>query len=173
MYGHCSRPKRERNFMLQFRDLHSRDLLNLTSTQFLDIWQHYDNDGKCPTCVEIVRGIFCCPKNLVTKIFSSFHNKFCRIPDDLMSQISFVCLCCLIFCSLDYKTFIFIIIFVSNCFPFVNEFWRRKENDSLRESLLMSKRFEEENEPESLRSEKEWEWESISVSAFLAFVQLN
>lgn len=34
------------NFMRQFRDKNTRQLKNLTSTQFQEIWGHYDHDGK-------------------------------------------------------------------------------------------------------------------------------
>ncbi len=34
------------NFMRQFRDKNTRQLKNLTSVQFMEVWSHYDNDGK-------------------------------------------------------------------------------------------------------------------------------
>ena len=34
------------NFMRQFRDPTSRELKKLTASQFLDVWSHYDKDGK-------------------------------------------------------------------------------------------------------------------------------
>lgn len=34
------------NFMRQFRDKNTRQLKNLTSTQFMEVWSHYDHDGK-------------------------------------------------------------------------------------------------------------------------------
>jgi hypothetical protein len=34
------------NFMRQFRDKNTRQLKNLTSTQFMEVWSHYDKDGK-------------------------------------------------------------------------------------------------------------------------------
>lgn len=34
------------NYMRQFRDKNTRQLKNLTSTQFMEIWSHYDHDGK-------------------------------------------------------------------------------------------------------------------------------
>ncbi|XP_023210453.1 calbindin-32-like [Centruroides sculpturatus] len=33
------------NFMRQFRDKNTRELKNLTATQFMDVWSHYDKDG--------------------------------------------------------------------------------------------------------------------------------
>ncbi|KAH7638918.1 calbindin-32-like isoform x1 [Dermatophagoides farinae] len=33
------------NFMRQFRDKNTRQLKNLTSTQFMEVWSHYDHDG--------------------------------------------------------------------------------------------------------------------------------
>ncbi|GIX87118.1 putative calbindin-32 [Caerostris extrusa] len=35
------------NFMRQFRDKNTRELKNLTATQFMEVWSHYDRDGKC------------------------------------------------------------------------------------------------------------------------------
>lgn len=34
------------NFMNQFRDTSTKELTNLTSTQFIEVWSHYDKDGK-------------------------------------------------------------------------------------------------------------------------------
>lgn len=34
------------NFMRQFRDKNTRQLKNLTSAQFMEVWSHYDKDGK-------------------------------------------------------------------------------------------------------------------------------
>ncbi|KPM03550.1 hypothetical protein QR98_0019830 [Sarcoptes scabiei] len=33
------------NFMRQFRDKNTRQLKNLTSIQFMEVWSHYDHDG--------------------------------------------------------------------------------------------------------------------------------
>ena len=33
------------NFMRQFRDKNTRQLKNLTSIQFMEVWSHYDKDG--------------------------------------------------------------------------------------------------------------------------------
>ncbi|KAG0415622.1 hypothetical protein HPB47_007238 [Ixodes persulcatus] len=33
------------NFMRQFRDKKTRELKNLTASQFMDVWSHYDKDG--------------------------------------------------------------------------------------------------------------------------------
>ena len=35
------------NFMRQFRDSDSLELKKLSAAQFMDVWEHYDNDGKC------------------------------------------------------------------------------------------------------------------------------
>lgn len=34
------------NFMRQFRDPESRELKKLSANQFMDVWSHYDKDGK-------------------------------------------------------------------------------------------------------------------------------
>ncbi len=34
------------NFMRQFRDPESRELTKLSANQFMDVWSHYDKDGK-------------------------------------------------------------------------------------------------------------------------------
>lgn len=34
------------NFMRQFRDKNTHQLKNLTSMQFMEVWSHYDKDGK-------------------------------------------------------------------------------------------------------------------------------
>ena len=34
------------NFMRQFRDENSRKMKELSSYQFLEVWSHYDSDGK-------------------------------------------------------------------------------------------------------------------------------
>ncbi len=33
------------NFMRQFRDNDSRELKQLTAVQFMEVWDHYDDDG--------------------------------------------------------------------------------------------------------------------------------
>ena len=33
------------NFMRQFRDADSRELKQLTAAQFMEVWDHYDDDG--------------------------------------------------------------------------------------------------------------------------------
>lgn len=33
------------NFMRQFRDKKTRELKNLTASQFMEVWSHYDHDG--------------------------------------------------------------------------------------------------------------------------------
>ena len=34
------------NFMRQFRDDGTREMKKLTSHQFMEVWNHYDNDGR-------------------------------------------------------------------------------------------------------------------------------
>ena len=34
------------NFMRQYRDPESRELRKLSANQFMDVWSHYDCDGK-------------------------------------------------------------------------------------------------------------------------------
>lgn len=34
------------NFMRQFRDPDSRELKKLSANQFMEVWSHYDKDGK-------------------------------------------------------------------------------------------------------------------------------
>lgn len=34
------------NFMRQYRDPHSRELKKLSANQFMEVWSHYDKDGK-------------------------------------------------------------------------------------------------------------------------------
>ncbi len=34
------------NFMRQFRDPNSREVKKLTANQFMEVWNHYDKDGK-------------------------------------------------------------------------------------------------------------------------------
>ncbi|XP_074599575.1 calbindin-32-like isoform X2 [Brevipalpus obovatus] len=38
-------PAKTRNFMSQFRDTKTKELKNLTSAQFMEVWSHYDHDG--------------------------------------------------------------------------------------------------------------------------------
>ena len=33
------------NFLRQFRDVESRELQQLSATQFMEVWEHYDSDG--------------------------------------------------------------------------------------------------------------------------------
>ncbi|CAG4938752.1 unnamed protein product [Colias eurytheme] len=37
---------RASNFMRQFRDPDSRELKKLSANQFMEVWSHYDKDGK-------------------------------------------------------------------------------------------------------------------------------
>lgn len=34
------------NFLRQFRDDESRELQQLSAAQFMEVWEHYDSDGK-------------------------------------------------------------------------------------------------------------------------------
>ena len=36
---------RASNFMRQFRDSESKELKQLTASQFMEVWEHYDDDG--------------------------------------------------------------------------------------------------------------------------------
>lgn len=49
--GQTSKVNVERcqNFMRQFRDPTSREVKKLTANQFMDVWNHYDKDGKIKT----------------------------------------------------------------------------------------------------------------------------
>jgi calretinin len=38
--------ERAQNFMRQYRDPESRELKKLSANQFMDVWSHYDKDGK-------------------------------------------------------------------------------------------------------------------------------
>lgn len=38
--------ERASNFMRQFRDPDSRELKKLSANQFMEVWSHYDGDGK-------------------------------------------------------------------------------------------------------------------------------
>ena len=40
-----SRNRKKENFLRQFRDEQSKELKQLTATQFMEIWSHYDIDG--------------------------------------------------------------------------------------------------------------------------------
>jgi len=39
------RHRKKENFLRQFRDEQSKELKQLTATQFMEIWSHYDIDG--------------------------------------------------------------------------------------------------------------------------------
>ena len=34
------------NFLRQFRDVESREMTRLSAVQFMEVWEHYDSDGK-------------------------------------------------------------------------------------------------------------------------------
>lgn len=38
--------EKAQNFMRQYRDPESRELKKLSANQFMDVWSHYDGDGK-------------------------------------------------------------------------------------------------------------------------------
>ena len=40
------RLKKKENFLRQFRDEQSKEIKQLTAAQFMEIWSHYDIDGK-------------------------------------------------------------------------------------------------------------------------------
>lgn len=40
--------EKAQNFMRQYRDPESRELKKLSANQFMDVWSHYDRDGKLP-----------------------------------------------------------------------------------------------------------------------------
>ena len=44
--GGQNRQKKKENFLRQFRDEQSKELKQLTAAQFIEIWSHYDTDGK-------------------------------------------------------------------------------------------------------------------------------
>ncbi|VDI37123.1 Hypothetical predicted protein, partial [Mytilus galloprovincialis] len=37
--------KKSTNFLRQFRDLKTREFKQITAAQFMDVWNHYDDDG--------------------------------------------------------------------------------------------------------------------------------
>ena len=45
------------NFMSRFRDKDTRVLKNLNSTQFMEVWNNYDRDGKCLRPFFFVQGL--------------------------------------------------------------------------------------------------------------------
>jgi hypothetical protein len=40
------RQRKKENFLRQFRDEESKEIKPLTAAQFMEIWSHYDTDGK-------------------------------------------------------------------------------------------------------------------------------
>ena len=40
------RHRKKENFLRQFRDEQSKEIKQLTAAQFMEIWSHYDTDGK-------------------------------------------------------------------------------------------------------------------------------
>lgn len=54
------RHRKKENFLRQFRDENSKELKQLTAAQFMEIWSHYDTDGKRngsdhPLCMRVSR----------------------------------------------------------------------------------------------------------------------
>ena len=43
------RNRKKENFLRQFRDEKSKEIKQLTAAQFMEIWSHYDTDGKKTT----------------------------------------------------------------------------------------------------------------------------
>lgn len=44
------------NFMRQFRDPDSRELKKLSANQFMEVWSHYDKDGKgCASYIMLLK----------------------------------------------------------------------------------------------------------------------
>ena len=43
--GDC-KSKACNNFLRQFRDKDTNELKKFTATQFMDVWNHYDDDGR-------------------------------------------------------------------------------------------------------------------------------
>ena len=43
----------QHNFLKQFRDENSRQFRKFTAMQFMDVWNHYDQDGMCQGGYEI------------------------------------------------------------------------------------------------------------------------
>lgn len=41
-----ARSRKKENFLRQFRDEKSKEIKQLTAAQFMEIWSHYDIDGK-------------------------------------------------------------------------------------------------------------------------------
>lgn len=39
--------EKAQNFMRQYRDPESCELRKLSANQFMDVWSHYDSDGRC------------------------------------------------------------------------------------------------------------------------------
>jgi len=36
----------QKNFLRQFRDKETREFKRITASQFMEVWNHYDSDGK-------------------------------------------------------------------------------------------------------------------------------
>lgn len=50
MASKSARDAKITNFMSQFRDSTTKELKNLTSQQFINVWRNYDKDGKLTVC---------------------------------------------------------------------------------------------------------------------------
>jgi hypothetical protein len=48
------RQRKKENFLRQFRDEHSKEIKPLTAAQFMEIWSHYDLDGKNKTKNKVI-----------------------------------------------------------------------------------------------------------------------
>ena len=44
--GASETAKGQENFLRQFRDLNTREFKRITAGQFINVWNHYDTDGK-------------------------------------------------------------------------------------------------------------------------------
>ena len=44
--GESETAKGQENFLRQFRDLNTREFKRITAGQFINVWNHYDTDGK-------------------------------------------------------------------------------------------------------------------------------
>lgn len=40
------RKEGKKNFLRQFRDKETREFKQITASQFMDVWNHYDSDGE-------------------------------------------------------------------------------------------------------------------------------
>ena len=52
------RHRKKENFLRQFRDEQSKEMKQLTASQFMEVWSHYDIDGSRAECRRIFPLIF-------------------------------------------------------------------------------------------------------------------